>query len=336
MKGRFAIYLAVAALSVACQSKPTAETPKSAPDMPAAAVDTSSRAPVAQVNEPDIKGLKLGASKADMLALFPDAGCKLIEAQTQCEVNHVSYGGSESAAITVSIVDDRVKMIHANGLEQYRFDDMVLGMATKFGPPTSPLSLADLAQEDRVYWSTDTRTLVAIRAPHGSTQPTVALIDSAWLRTTDAGKNDLTFAGPDFGGLRLGATQQEILARFPQADCKDKGDGLMICDAELVRFGETVDAGLLLTLLNGRTQRLDLILLPFQFDDMTSFLTGKFGPPLDDPRLLTDNLKMWSKGEWIMKAQRLHDETSSRVSLTSKVWREQEARHRVAEAAEDI
>lgn len=160
MKLRFALCIATTTLLAACSKE--AETPKTAP------------APIAARPAPDIKGLRLHESQADVMAKFPTAECKPVEAHAiACNVSGVSYGGSESGILTVAI-DGDIKMIRVDLLDKEKFGFMVSGLKSKLGPAEHDGATA-------LSWSGDGWIFAAQLRPDGYHYPGVSLIDTKWI-----------------------------------------------------------------------------------------------------------------------------------------------------------
>jgi hypothetical protein len=159
-----------------------AETPASGRDAPASP-EAHKPDSVAAEPAPAIKGLKLNATQADVLALFPEGKCEKSAtepAETVCTVFHVSYGGSESGVIFVSIANGGAKVIQVAMLDTDKFDYMITGMVTKFGAPREPSSPAQLTYSTEVVWAGDGWMLGAERQPKGLHYPQVTLVDKRW------------------------------------------------------------------------------------------------------------------------------------------------------------
>lgn len=144
--------------------------------------------PVATKRAPDIKGLKLKATQVDVLALFPEADCEKADDGTTCTVYHVSYGGSESGVVSVVIRDGGAKLIQVGVLDRDKFDYMIAGMVTKFGPPGEPTSPTPLTHSNQVLWSGEGWMLGAERRPEGLNYPTVTLVDSQWATSANVAR----------------------------------------------------------------------------------------------------------------------------------------------------
>ncbi|MGY3040291.1 hypothetical protein ACVWWQ_001914 [Rhodanobacter sp. TND4EL1] len=84
---------------------------------------------------------------------------------------------------------------------------------------------------------------------------------------------------PDIRGLKLGMTQKDVTAIFPHAKCSPAG-----CIVRPVSFGGTPNAALAAYLANGKTVRIDAILLsPETFDQLITLVEARLGPSTDDP-----------------------------------------------------
>jgi hypothetical protein len=171
---RFAFFCAAAVLLAACQSNPAPEATKAKPG------------PVAVKPAADIKGLKLGATQAEVQKRFPRAECKQDVAAIACSISNVSFGGSESGEMLVAIADGKVRMIRIAFLDNDKFDYMINGMVAKFGPPTEPSSPDRLAQAYAVGWVTNDWYLLAERTPKDMQNPDVILADRPWTEKHNA------------------------------------------------------------------------------------------------------------------------------------------------------
>lgn len=140
-------------------------------------------------------------------------------------------------------------------------------------------------------------------------------------------------AAPDIKGLKLGMTQKDVTAIFPHAKCSPAG-----CIVRPVSFGGTPNAALAAYLANGKTVRIDAILLsPETFDQLTTLVDARLGPSTDDPRLPADDEhKTWLGDHWFLDAKRFDDEMFSSMSLVDPAHVGDESHYEAAEAAKKL
>jgi hypothetical protein len=99
-------------------------------------------------------------------------------------------------------------------------------------------------------------------------------------------------AGPalayDANGVALGATEQEILKKFPSARCqplewKSKAADRR-CDDGRIAFAGNVEARITFYLRKGTIEAFDLRFKPDDLAKVVAYLRGRYGPPLAETR----------------------------------------------------
>ncbi|KZC39882.1 hypothetical protein RHOFW510R12_01155 [Rhodanobacter sp. FW510-R12] len=130
---------------------------------------------------PDIRGLKLGDSQAQVSARFPTAACEAKGGQVLCQVNGTGYGGSESGILQIILESDHAVAIGAKALEGDKFNLIVSAMITKFGSPDDAAHRPAMASSADVTWTGDHWWLVAAPHDEGSSFAGVTLINSDWV-----------------------------------------------------------------------------------------------------------------------------------------------------------
>ena len=138
------------------------------------------KAPAPVKASPDIRGLKLGDSQAQVLAKFPGAQCNAKGAQVLCHVDGLGYGGSELGILQIVPEGDHAVLIGANALEGDKFNLIVSAMVTKFGSPDDAAHRPAMAAGTDVTWTGDHWWLVATPHDEGTSFAGVTLIDAGW------------------------------------------------------------------------------------------------------------------------------------------------------------
>lgn len=128
---------------------------------------------------PDIKGVKLGDPYDDVRAMLPDAECTVVEAETQCRAEAVTYGGSRRAHLFLRLRGDSVRGIFVGKLEPEDYASLMKAMVEKFGPPDDEeqrKSRSGLGPNDTA-WSMPYNRVIIASNPGDGTAPTVSLLD---------------------------------------------------------------------------------------------------------------------------------------------------------------
>lgn len=169
MKIRLAIICAVALLASVASTTVPAQT------RPASVV-------------PDIKGIKLNATQADVQARFPAASCgPTSNGLVICTLANVPYGGSKAGLLS-AYLDGGVVVIEIEFLDASAFDFMMRGLRTKFGP-------ADERDPERPTWRGKSWELRALKSTGPRDRPSIRLLDTGWrerreqLRDQEAAKS---------------------------------------------------------------------------------------------------------------------------------------------------
>lgn len=274
-----------------------------------------------QANKPEfeVSRIKIGDTRASVLAVVPDLECTIGERAgvEECVGHGPAYEGIATKLVMLNLDEGKVEFVWT-AVDPSKAGKALAATREKHGAEDK--GLREDGAIEWTQWSDGGKQVLSLLMPHDGGHAFVRLKGPMYM-TMHQVMPRLDLPAPDIKGVKLGDTSENVRALVPDVECMTDGAELR-CLAEPVTYGGSRRARVFFKLRDNSVKQISVSHLePADYPSLISAMVEKFGPADDEdqrknrPHMDPDDT-VWSMPyNRVILASKTGDGTAPTVSL---------------------